>query len=350
MNNPTYYDILGVSSDASLEEIKKAYRKLALEYHPDRNPSPEAEERFKMISQAYAVLSDPEKRAAYDRALRGEGTDTLEGFFNEVFESFFGFSPRPRGSDLKYELRLTLEEIASGVRKTLRFPRREICNHCQGSGADSPHERIPCPTCGGRGEVRITQGFFVVAQTCTHCQGVGYRIRKRCHRCRGEGWLEVERNLEIEIPPGIEEGTRLKIRGEGEPGARGGPRGDLYIEIQLEPHPFFKREEQDLLVQVPIPLSQALLGGEVIIPLLGGGEKRLEIHGPEDLRRTHRFPGLGLPNSKGGKRGDLLVSLVVEFPESLKGNERKLLKDAFSHIPEDRYPETHKFRQRLRKD
>lgn len=344
-----FYEILGVPETASQEEIKKAYRRLALEYHPDRNPSPEAEERFKQISQAYAVLSDPEKRAEYDRLLRGGGSDTLEGFFNEVFESFFGISTRPRGVDLKYRLELTLEEVARGGEKTLRYQRREPCPHCRGSGADSPSDRTPCPTCQGRGEVRIARGFFVVAQTCPHCGGVGFRVKRACRRCEGKGWIEQERSLTIEIPAGIEEGARLKIRGEGEMSPQGGKPGDLIVEVRIRPHPLYERRGEDLLIRVPVPLDLALLGGEVEVPLLSGGKERLTLRGPEELGKERRIRGAGLPIPGSRERGDLLVLLEVEFPQHLKGEARKALEKALRSIPRDHYPATKRFEEFLKK-
>ncbi|MFQ6111177.1 MAG: molecular chaperone DnaJ, partial [Nitrospinota bacterium] len=278
-----YYEVLGVGHDAQEEELKKAYRRLALKYHPDRNQGDKAaEEKFKEAAEAYEVLRDPEKRELYDRfgheGLKQPGFSGFRGFedifssFGDIFGDIFGFGPRrayraaPQpGRDLMYNLSISLEEAASGAEKELEFERLKMCSACRGTGAEGG-VTISCPECGGRGEVGIRQGFFSISTTCPRCQGEGRMAQKTCPECQGLGQRQEPKRLTLKIPPGVDTGARLRLAGEGEEGLRGGPPGDLYIVIQMERHPFFERDGENLLCQVPISFPQAALGDELEVP------------------------------------------------------------------------------------
>ncbi len=340
-----YYEVLGVPRNASEEEIKKAYRRLALKYHPDRNPGDkEAEERFKEASEAYEVLRDREKREIYDRyghaGLEGTGFRGFTGFedifssFGDIFEEFFGFGGRrsrrahpQQGASLRYDLEITLEEAFYGTEKEIRFPKLAICEECNGSGAQRGYGPEICPYCGGRGTVVKAQGFFRISTTCTHCKGQGQIITRPCPRCTGYGKVRLEKKINVKIPPGVDNNSQLRIRGEGEPGENGGPPGDLFIVIQVKGHSFFEREGDDLVCEVPINFTKAILGGSVSLPILGP-EKELEVEvkpgtQPGDVMRV---PGQGMPVlGRPGERGDLYIKFKVVIPKKLSDEQKELL-------------------------
>lgn len=338
-----YYQVLGVSRDASQEEIKKAYRRLALQYHPDRNPGDkEAEEKFKEAAEAYAVLSDPEKRAHYDRyGHAGVGEQPFTGFspdifadFADILGSFFGFegifgrraSTGPqRGADLRTVVRISFDEMASGVEKVLHVPREENCPTCGGSGAGPGSRPITCSVCNGRGQVRYAQGFFSLVRTCPQCEGSGRVISSPCPECRGSGRVERRREVRFSIPAGVESGTRLRLVGHGEEGVRGGPPGDLYVEIQVEPHEVFVRQGADVHLEVEVSAFLAALGGEIEVPTLAGPQK---VRLPEGSQPgdTVVLRGQGLPRVGRGGRGDLVVHLRVVVPRKLTAKQRELLR------------------------
>lgn len=344
MIRPDYYDILGVSREASPEEIKKAYRRLAQKYHPDKNPGDaESGERFKEINEAYSILSDPEKRSTYDRygylpGIRdfedragfspfGAGFDSL---FEDLFEGFFGTrSRRPRaqkGADLRYDLQIELLEVAYGTEKEITIPRHEMCSSCNGHGARRGTHPSPCPACRGTGQIRYSQGFFSIGQTCNRCGGEGRIITDPCPECWGKGRIRVERKISLKIPPGVETGTRLRIAGEGESGLNGGPRGDLYLHLEVLPHPLFAREGSDLICEIPISYTQAALGGAIEVPLLTGHHRLIVPPGTPSGKSFH-LKGKGLPKLQGHGRGDQRVRLVIKVPTKLTARERELLQE-----------------------
>lgn len=344
-----YYEILGLARDATSEDIKKAYRQMALRHHPDRNPGDkEAEEKFKEAAEAYSVLVDPQKRSVYDRfgqeGLRGEGFQGFSGFDSSVFEdfedilgNFFGFSfgnifgggerrrpGRQRGRDLGLEVEIGLEEAAAGVEKEIRLTRAETCPVCRGSGAKPGTRPVTCPVCGGRGQVRFQQGFFTMARTCSRCQGRGEIIEAPCENCRGKGHVKEKRSLKVRIPPGVDDGSRLRLSGEGEAGDLGAPAGDLYVGIRVKKHPFFEREGTDLVCRIEISFTQAALGARVEIPTLDGSEI-LKIPAGAQSGDIIRMKGQGIQDVGGHRRGDLFVHLQVKTPENLSREQKELL-------------------------
>ncbi len=344
MEDKDYFRILGVSRDASEEEIKKSYRKIAMLYHPDRNPeNKEAEEKFKLASEAYEVLRDPEKREIYDRygieGLKGTGFTGFRGFddifsaFGDIFEDFFGFgSPYKRrtrarqGADLRYDLKISFYEAAFGIETEIDIPKIAMCEECNGTGAKPGTYPTQCPNCKGTGQVTRSQGFFTISTTCGQCHGDGKFIPHPCKECRGAGKVRKDKKIQIKIPPGVDMGSKLRIRGEGEPGERGGPPGDLFVFIYVEPHDFFSREGDEILCQIPISFPQAALGAEMEIPTLNG-KKKISIPKGTESGEILRIKGEGFPKLKGYGRGDQLVQVIVKTPKNLTKRQEEILRE-----------------------
>jgi len=348
VNKKDYYEILGVSPQASQEEIKKAYRRLALKYHPDRNPGDkEAAEKFKEISEAYEVLSDPEKRAIYDArghsGLYDQGyrgfTDVEDIFsaFSDLFEEFLGgwggFKKRRRterrpqtGADLSYEISVDLEDVLHGKEIELEIERYETCIACGGSGLAPGATPQYCPTCKGRGYIVHSEGFFRLSTTCPHCKGVGTFVSDPCPECRGEGRVRIRKVLKVKIPPGVEDGMVIRVPGEGEGGLYGGPPGDLYLRVHLRPHKVFERRGRDLYLKVTIPVTYAILGGEIEVPTL---EEEIKVKIPPGTQPddTLVVEGLGLPDYRSGRRGNLILQIKVEIPKKLTKRQEELMRE-----------------------
>ena len=368
MHKRDYYEVLGVSRDSGNEEIKKAYRKQALEYHPDRNPGDkEAEEKFKEAAEAYEILRDGEKRQIYDRfgheGLEGRGFKGFAGFedifsnFGDIFEDFFGFggrggkrSRRKQGRDLRYDLELSLDEAFHGKEEEIVFHRLEPCQTCDGSGLKPGTEPQICGMCQGRGQVVRSQGFFQISTTCSACHGEGTMITDPCKDCKGGGRVRVERKIKAKIPPGVDTGSQLRLRGEGGPGEHGGHPGDLFVVIHVKEHEFFTREGDDLICQVPVSFVQAALGDILAISLLGDEEScDLEIppgSQPDDIMK---ISGKGMPSLAGHhRRGNLYVKIIVKIPSKLNKRQQELL-EAFSETEGLKSSDNKKFAKRLRK-
>lgn len=368
-----YYEVLGAARGASAEELKKAYRAKAKELHPDRNADdPNAEAAFKEVNEAYEVLKDAEKKAAYDRyghaafeggmgggGQRGGGFNGNADFasaFSDVFEDLFGDfmggrgpggqgggrSRAQRGSDLRYNLRVSLDEAFHGVQKTINVPTTVACDSCHGTGAEGGAEPVTCPTCSGMGKVRAQQGFFTVERTCPTCNGMGQMVKNPCKVCHGAGRVEKDRALSVNIPAGVETGTRIRLAGEGEAGLRGGPTGDLYIFIEVKDHPIFQRDGVHLFFRVPVPMATAALGGEVEVPTIDGGRSRVKVPAGSQTGKQMRLRGKGMPALRGGGSGDLLIELVVETPVNLTARQRELLRE-FEKLSEENNPEASSF-------
>lgn len=348
-----YYELLGVSRNASEEEIKKAYRKLALQYHPDRNPGDkQSEEKFKEVSEAYQILSDAEKRAKYDQyghAAFGDGSPFPGGFdftagfedvFGDIFGEFFGGGARRgrgRGDDLRYNLTLKFEEAVSGTEKKIKIPRHGPCETCHGSGAKAGTAPQTCPTCRGRGQVSFQQGFFSVSRTCSQCHGQGTIVKDPCANCGGSGRLRNLHTLNVKIPGGVDTGSRLKLRSEGESAPAGGAPGDLYVVIQVEPHPIFIRENLDIFCDVPISIAQAALGAEIDVPTLNGKVK-MKIPAGTQSGKVFRMKGKGVNDVQGYHQGDQHVRVSVETPTHLTARQKELLKEFATAGGEDVNP------------
>src|SRR5882757_8276027 len=341
-----FYEILEVQRAASDGELKTAYRKLAMKWHPDRNPGDkDCEHKFKEINEAYDVLKDEQKRAAYDRfghAAFEQGAGGGHGFgsdfassFSDIFEDLFGMGGgrrcgrgggRERGADLRYNMEITLEEAYAGKTAQIRIPTSVTCEACSGNGAKAGSKPKTCPTCGGAGKVRHTQGFFTLERTCVGCQGRGQVIDNPCPNCSGSGRVTRERTLSVNVPPGVEDGTRIRLAGEGEAGVRGGPTGDLYIFLSLGPHQFFQRDSADLHCRVPISMVTAALGGGFDVPTIDGGKTRVKV--PE-----------GMPVLRSRERGDMYVQVVVETPQKLTKRQKELLQEFDKQSSTETQPE-----------
>jgi molecular chaperone DnaJ len=358
-----YYEVLGVSRDADEQALKTAYRKLAHQYHPDKNQgSKEAEEKFKEASEAYQVLSDPDKRTRYDRFghLNGQaggddfpfGAGGINDIFGDIFGEMFGGGrgrtrAAPRGADLRYHVEIGFVEAAFGTVARITVPRAKTCATCRGNGAKPGTGPRACPTCGGTGEIRLTQGFFSIARTCHQCGGSGKVILERCPTCAGAGAVREKAQVEVKIPPGVDTGTRLKLSGEGEPAAGGlGPSGDLYVVIQVREHALFKREETEILCEVPLTFTQAALGATIDVPTLDGPNK-LKIPAGTQSGKVFRMKGLGVPSLQGGGRGDQHVRVLVETPTHLGREQRELLERFAALSGSDTNPQARTFWQKV---
>ncbi len=344
MEEKDYYKILGVSRDATEDQIKKSYRKIAMQYHPDRNPgNKEAEEKFKMASEAYEVLRDPEKRGVYDRygieGLKGTGFTGFRGFedifssFGDIFEDFFGFGTTGRrrtrthpGADLRYDLKIPFYDAAFGKETEIEIPKNVACEVCGGTGAKPGTYPTHCPNCKGTGQITRSQGFFTISTTCSECRGEGNIIPHPCKECRGHGKVRKTRKIQIKIPPGVDTGSKLRIRGEGEEGEKGGPPGDLFIFIYVERHDFFSRDGDDVVCQIPISFPQAALGTEIEVPTLNG-KKNLAIPKGVENGELLRIKGEGFTKARGYGRGDQIVQMIIKTPTNLTKRQEEILKE-----------------------
>ena len=353
-----YYEVLHVPRDADEEAIKKAYRKLAMKHHPDRNSGDKsAEEKFKEAKEAYEVLTDAQKRAAYDRfghagvdPHHGAGPGGAAGFggfaeaFGDIFGDIFGQaagggrSGMYRGADLRYNLEVTLEQAAHGTETKIRIPGSEECGACHGSGAKPGTQPRTCPTCDGQGQVRMQQGFFSIQQTCPRCRGNGKIIASACTTCEGAGRVRTQKTLAVKIPAGVDEGDRIRLAGEGEPGMKGGPPGDLYVQLHIKPHPVFQRERDDLHCEMPVSFTTAALGGEIEIPTLDGSAK-IKIPPETQSGKVFRLRGKGIKGVRSSTHGELHCHVLVETPVNLTERQKELLRE-FETIAE-KHPDRH---------
>ena len=362
MSKRDYYDVLGVPKGSQADAIKKAYRTKAKELHPDRNSdNPNAESQFKEVNEAYEVLKDADKKAAYDRyghaAFEGGGGQGFGGggdfssAFSDVFDDLFGDfmgggrggrKQQSRGSDLRYNLSISLEEAFAGLQKTINIPSAVTCGSCNGTGAAGGSSPTTCPTCSGLGKVRATQGFFTVERGCPTCSGVGQIIKNPCSSCGGQGTQKKDKALSVNVPPGVETGTRIRLAGEGETAPRGGVSGDLYIFIEVSKHKIFERDGLNLFCRVPVSMAKASLGGEVEVPTIDGGRSRVRIPAGSQSGRQMRLKGKGMPAIKTNQKGDMFIEMAVETPVNLTAKQKELLQE-FEELSEDNNPETNSF-------
>jgi len=366
MSKRDYYDVLNCQKGAAITEIKASYRKLAMEFHPDKNPGDHtAEVKFKEINEAYDVLKDDQKRAAYDRfghaafehnGGRGNGNPfDFASSFTDIFDDLFGdFTGKQRrrqnrGGDLRYNLEITLEEAFKGRATQIKVPTAVACETCEGTGSEAGSKPEQCPTCSGIGKVRAQQGFFTIERTCPQCRGNGRIVRNPCKTCKGSGHVQKERTLSVDVPPGVEEGTRIRLSGEGQAGMNGGPAGDLYIFISVAAHPIFQRDGHDLHCRAPISFVKAALGGAIEVPTLDGGRAKITI--PDGTQSGHQFRlrAKGMPVLRGGgMAGDLYVEVAVETPSKLSKKQKELLKAFESESAAGTNPESEGFMAKLR--
>jgi molecular chaperone DnaJ len=375
-----YYEVLGVERDASGDDIKKAFRKKAKELHPDRNSdNPNAEAQFKEVNEAYDVLKDGDKKAAYDRfghaAFDGgmaggaraggfggpQGQGDFASAFSDVFEDLFGDfmggqqrgggrrGRASRGSDLRYNLSIGLEDAYSGLQKQINVPTAVACGSCSGTGSEGGSEPVTCPTCSGMGKVRAQQGFFTVERTCPTCSGVGQIVKNPCKTCGGAGRVQKDRTLNVNVPPGVETGTRIRLSGEGEAGLRGGPSGDLYIFVEVADHALFQRDGMDLYCRVPVSMTRAALGGEVEVPTIDGGRSRVKVPEGSQSGRQMRLRGKGMPALRGTGMGDMYIELAVETPVSLNAEQKELLRRFEESCAKSNNPDASGFFDKVRK-
>jgi len=377
MSKRDFYDVLGVGRDASADELKKAYRNLAKKLHPDQNQGDkEAEQRFKELNEAYDALKDEQSRAAYDQfghaafdggmgGGRGRPGGGMGGFaggasmsdiFDDLFGEFMGGRRGPRGGDggrmrghdLRYNMEIDLEEAFEGKKAQVRVPSSVACETCKGSGAAPGSSPVTCTTCHGHGKVRASQGFFTIERTCPTCNGRGQTIDKPCTTCHGQGRVEKERTLSVNIPAGVEDGTRIRLAGEGEAGMRGGPAGDLYIFLSVKPHRLFERDGADLFCRVPISMVTASLGGEIEVPTLGGKKVKVKVPEGAQTGRQFRLKGKGMPVVNSRETGDLYIQITVETPVHLNKKQKDLLKEFETASSDSNNPESSGFFARVK--
>ncbi|MGE0283022.1 MAG: molecular chaperone DnaJ [Rhizobiaceae bacterium] len=366
-----FYETLGVSKSADEKELKSAYRKLAMQFHPDRNPGDHAAEaKFKEVGEAYECLKDPQKRAAYDRfghaAFQNGGGGAGAGFgggfggggFSDIFEDIFGemmgggrrrsSGGRERGADLRYNMEITLEEAFSGKTAQVRVPSSISCAECSGSGAKPGTQPTTCQLCAGHGKVRQAQGFFSIERTCPQCQGRGQVVKDPCPKCAGQGRTTQERSLSVNIPAGIDDGTRIRLANEGEAGVRGGPNGDLYIFLSIKPHEFFQRDGADLYCKVPISMTTAALGGQFEVTTLDGSQARVKVPEGTQNGRQFRLKGKGMPVLRQPQIGDLYIQTSVETPQNLSKRQRELLEEFDKLSSKENSPQSSGFFSRMK--
>lgn len=366
-----YYEVLGISRGAGDQEIKSAFRNLAKKYHPDRNPGDaDAERRFKEVNEAYETLKDPQKRAAYDRyghaafeggfggaAPHGFGSDfsaSMSDIFDDLFGEFMGGrrsrsrSSRERGGDLRYNMEITLADAYHGKQAQIRVPTSVTCEACSGTGSSGGAQPVACSTCGGYGRVRASQGFFTIERTCPVCHGSGEIVENPCDQCGGTGRQTRERTLSVEIPPGVEDGTRIRLAGEGEAGLRGGPSGDLYIFLSIEPDELFQRDGADLFCRVPIPMTTAALGGQIEVPTIDGGRTQIKVPEGTETGQEFRVHGKGMPVLRSRSHGDLYVQVEVETPKSLTRKQKELLREFEKASTQKTSPQSSGFLSRVK--
>ena len=368
MSKRDYYDVLGVGKDADAKALKSAYRKLAMKYHPDQNQGDEAAElKFKEVGEAYGILSDADQKAAYDRFGHaafenggpGGGGNPFGGndpgdIFQDIFSQVFGGGRRnggpQRGSDLRYDMDISLEEAFAGKDTTINVPSAATCSPCGGSGAEPGSSPETCSTCGGAGRVRAQQGFFTMERTCARCSGRGQTISKPCKTCRGAGQVQEDRTLSVKIPAGVETGMRIRLSGEGEPGAKGGPKGDLYIFVEVAEHDIFERDGANLYCRTPVSMVKASLGGEIEIPTIDGGRARVTIPEGAQTGRKLRLRSKGMPSLRGNATtGDLYIEMFVETPRNLSARQKELMREFCDCSGADCNPESDGFVGRVKK-
>jgi molecular chaperone DnaJ len=370
MAKADFYEVLGVTRDCDDKMLKAAFRKLAMQYHPDRNPHDKsAEHKFKEVNEAYEALRDPQKRAAYDRfghaafenghgaGFNADFAASMSNIFDDIFGDFMGGgarrgggnrSGRERGADLRYNMEVSLEEAYAGKTAEIEVPTKVVCKTCSGTGAKRGSAPRVCPTCEGHGRVRSAQGFFSIERTCPNCQGRGEVISDPCPECSGAGRITEERTLSVNIPAGIEDGTRIRLAGEGEAGLRGGPSGDLYIFLSIKPHELFQRDGADIFCRVPISVTTAALGGEFQVPTIDGGKQRVKVPDGTQTGKQFRLKGKGMPVLRSNRMGDMYIQVVLETPRNLSRRQRELLEEFERASSAETHPESTGFFARMR--